>query len=69
MAQEATEVGVMRVSTSGGWPKPCALSARIFRAQRRAHALVGIDAQPPVVARRIDGELLLRAVTRPVALE
>ena len=38
-------------------------------AQAFTHALVGVQAQDPVVGRRIRGELLLRAIAGPVALD
>ena len=36
-------------------------------AQGRGHTLVGVDAQHPVMARSIDGELLLRRMSGPIA--
>jgi len=60
---------VIRLVTFDFWDTLVTDSPENLRAQRRAHALVGVEAQHPVVACRIDGELLLRAVTRPVALD
>src|ERR1700694_694758 len=70
VAQEAAEVvGDARHRPAGGCREALRPERENLRAQRRAHALVGVEAQHPVVACRIDGELLLRAVTRPVALD
>src|SRR2546429_5362334 len=70
VAQEAAEVvGDARYRPAGGAREALRPERENLGAQRRAHALVGVEAQHPVVARRIDGELLLRAVTGPVALD
>jgi hypothetical protein len=39
------------------------------RTEFRRHALVGVETEHPVVARRVDGEVLLLHVARPVALD
>jgi hypothetical protein len=70
MAQEAPEV--VRDACEGvtGVPgKTLLRRGDDLRAQLVAHALIGIQAQHPVVPRRIDRELLLRAVAGPVALD
>src|SRR6185437_11726005 len=40
-----------------------------LRAQLRAHSLVGIETEHPVVVCSLHGELLLRAIARPVSFD
>src|SRR5712672_3241340 len=67
--QEPSEiVGDPRHGPTGMLRKPATPQHLDLAAQRASDTLVGIQAKHPVVGSVLDGELLLRTVPRPIAL-
>ena len=70
VTQEAAEVvGDARYRPAGGAGEAAGAQRLELGAQRRTDALVGVQAQHPVMPRGLHRKLLLRAVARPVALD